>query len=84
MASMDEFIDLLLSEHAAMASMDEYIEQLFTEHILDEPIPGAVKKRLIKPLAPRKYWPVPMPPYGNVSLICSNTAQYIGQNSIFS
>ena len=43
MASMDEYIDLLLSEHATMASMDEYIEQLFTEHNLDEPILGAVK-----------------------------------------
>ena len=39
-----------------------YIEPpLAEEHILDEPIPGAVKKRLIKPLAPRKYRPVPMP-----------------------
>lgn len=53
-----------------MASMDEYIEQLLAEmpgnvtlrtvvqNILDEPIPEAVKKRLLKPLLPR---PIPLP-----------------------
>jgi len=50
--------------------MDEYIEQLINEwrvplavrsvvqNILDEPIPEATKKRLLKPLLPR---PVPPP-----------------------
>ena len=52
--------------------MDEYIEQLLAEmpdsalhdvvkNILDEPIPEAVKKRLLKPLQPRKYRPTPPP-----------------------
>ena len=44
--------------------MDEYIEQLLAEmaepaqkavrNIMDEPIPGAVKQRLLKPLLPGK------------------------------
>ena len=52
--------------------MDEYIEQLLAEmpdstlrnvvrSILDEPIPEAVKRRLLKPLQPRKYRPIPPP-----------------------
>jgi len=53
-----------------MATMDEYIEQLMSEmpdprtlrtvvhNILDEPIPEATKKRLLKPLLPR---PIPPP-----------------------
>ena len=52
--------------------MDEYIEQLLAEmpdsalhdvvqNILDEPIPEAVKRRLLKPLKPRKYRPIPPP-----------------------
>ena len=52
--------------------MDEYIEQLLAEmpestlhdvvkNILDEPIPEAVKGRLLKPLQPRKYRPSPPP-----------------------
>ena len=54
--------------------MDEYIEQLLAEmpdnqstlhdvvkNILDEPIPEAVKKRLLKPLQSRKYRPSPPP-----------------------
>ena len=55
-----------------MVSMDEYIEQLLAEmpestlhdvvkNILDEPIPEAVKGRLLKPLQPRKYRPSPPP-----------------------
>ena len=55
-----------------MATMDEYIDQLLAEihdsplqgvvqNILDEPIPEAVKERLLKPLAPRKYRPSPLP-----------------------
>ncbi|KAK3800219.1 hypothetical protein RRG08_007560, partial [Elysia crispata] len=52
--------------------MDEYIEQILAEipdstlhdvvkNILDEPIPEAVKRRLLKPLQPRKYRPIPPP-----------------------
>ncbi len=57
-----------------MVTMDEYIEQLLTEmpdnqstlhdvvkNILDEPIPEAAKKRLLKPLQSRKYRPSPPP-----------------------
>ena len=55
-----------------MVTMDEYIEQLLAEmpestlqdvvrNILDEPIPEAVKRRLLKPLLPRKYRPSPPP-----------------------
>ena len=55
-----------------MVTMDEYIEQLLAEmpdstlrnviqNILDEPIPEAVKRRLLKPLQPRKYRPIPPP-----------------------
>ena len=54
--------------------MDEYIDQLLAEiypdnptlhdvvqNILDEPIPKAVKERLLKPLQPGKYRPSPPP-----------------------
>ena len=52
--------------------MDEYIEQILAEmpdsalrdviqNILDEPIPEAVKRRLLRPLHPRKYRPIPLP-----------------------
>ena len=55
-----------------MVTMDEYIEQILAEipdstlhdvvkNILDEPIPEAVKRRLLKPLQPRKYQPIPPP-----------------------
>ena len=57
-----------------MVTMDEYIEQLLAEiypdnptfhdvvqNILDEPIPKAVKARLLKPLQPGKYRPSPPP-----------------------
>ena len=55
-----------------MVTMDEYIEQLLAEmpdsalrnvvkNILDEPIPETVKRRLLKPLQPRKYRPIPPP-----------------------
>ena len=55
-----------------MSTMDEYIEQLLAEmpdstlqdvvkNILDEPIPEAVKRRLLKPPQPRKYRPIPPP-----------------------
>ena len=56
-----------------MATMDEYIDQLLAEmqipepaqkvvkNILDEPIPETVKRRLLKPLFPKKYRP-PRPP----------------------
>ena len=53
--------------------MDEYIEQLLAEmpdsairnviqNILDEPIPEAVKRRLLKPLQPSIYLYRPIPP----------------------
>ena len=47
-------------------TMDEYIEQLLTEfealtvvvkNILDEPIPEAIKRRLLKPLWPSVFKP---------------------------
>ena len=52
--------------------MNKYIEQLLAEmpdsalhdvvqNILDEPIPEAVKRRLLRPLQPRKYRPIPPP-----------------------
>ena len=55
-----------------MVTLDEYIEQLLAEmpdstlqdvvkNILDEPISEAVKRRLLKPLQPRKYRPIPPP-----------------------
>ena len=55
-----------------MVTMDENIEQILAEmpdsairnviqNILDEPIPEAVKRRLLKPLQPRKYRPIPPP-----------------------
>ena len=55
-----------------MATMDEYLEQLLAEmpdsairnviqNILDEPIPEVVKRRLLKPLKPSKYRPIPPP-----------------------
>ncbi|KAK3753831.1 hypothetical protein RRG08_006222 [Elysia crispata] len=55
-----------------MVTMDEYLEQLLAEmpdsafhdvlkNILDEPIPEVVKRRLLKPLKPQKYRPIPPP-----------------------
>ena len=52
--------------------MDKYIEQILAEmpdsalhdvvrNILDEPIPEVVKRRLLRPLKPRKYRPIPPP-----------------------
>ncbi|KAK3757134.1 hypothetical protein RRG08_049801 [Elysia crispata] len=52
--------------------MDAYIEQLLAEmpdsalrngvlNILDEPIPVAVKRRLLRPLQPREFRPIPPP-----------------------
>ena len=58
---------------SSMADMDEYNDQLLAEiqmpepaqkvvrNILDEPIPETVKKRLLKPLFPKKYR-TPRPP----------------------
>ena len=57
-----------------MADMDEYFDQLLAEmqmpdpaqkvvrNILDEPIPETVKRRLLKPLFPKKYRPSRPPP----------------------
>ena len=55
-----------------MVTMDAYIEQILAEmpesalhdvvkNILDEPIPEAVKRRLLRPLQRRKYRPIPPP-----------------------
>ncbi|GFR99473.1 hypothetical protein ElyMa_006374500, partial [Elysia marginata] len=45
--------------------MDEHVEitrrKQVIRNILDEPIPEAIKKRLLKPLQPRKYKPPPSP-----------------------
>ncbi|GFR66063.1 hypothetical protein ElyMa_005547700 [Elysia marginata] len=52
--------------------MDEYVEKKLVDmpdspihdvirNILDEPIPEAIKRRLLKPLQPRKYQPIPPP-----------------------
>ena len=55
-----------------MVTMDEYLKQLLAEmpdsafhdvvkNILDETIPEVVKRRLLKPLKPQKYRPIPPP-----------------------
>ena len=50
--TLDEYIDWLLS------SNQDPILKTVVENILDEPIPEAVKKRLLKPLLPK---PIPVP-----------------------
>ena len=52
---MDEYIDQILAEMPDSALHD------VVQNILDEPIPQAVKGRLLKPLQPRKYRPTPAP-----------------------
>ena len=52
MATMDEYIDWLLS-----SNQDPTLQSV-VRNILDEPIPVAVKKRLLKPLLPQ---PIPPP-----------------------
>ena len=47
-----------------MTTMNVYIDKLMAEtqkHILDEPIPSAVRRRLLKPLVPGSYRPTPPP-----------------------
>ena len=56
MVDMDEHIDQLLAE----MQMPEPAQKVI-RNILDEPIPETVKRRLLKPLFPRKYRP-PRPP----------------------
>ena len=56
MATMDEYIDQLLAE----MQMPEPAQKV-VRNILDEPIPETVKRRLLKPLFPKKYRP-PRPP----------------------
>ena len=50
MADMDEYIDQLLAE----MKMSEPAQKVVRK-ILDEPIPETVKRRLLKPLFPKKY-----------------------------
>ena len=50
-ATLDEYIDQLLADDSPLQGV--------VQNILDEPILDAVKKRLLKPLAPRKYRPSP-------------------------
>ena len=66
-------LDEPISEAAKEPTRDEYIDQLLAEmqtlepvqsdvhNILDEPISEAVMERLLKPLLPRKYRPLPSP-----------------------
>jgi len=53
--SMDEYIDQLLAELPVNRTLRTVVQ-----NILDEPIPEAAKKRLLKPLLPR---PMPLPPH---------------------
>ena len=53
---MDEYIEQLLAEMQAPAVLQDVVRD-----ILDAPIPEAVKKRLLKPLLPEAYRPIPPP-----------------------
>ena len=53
--TLDEYIDWFLS------SNQDPILQTVVQNILDEPIPEAVKKRLLKPLLPLPPKPIPAP-----------------------
>ena len=53
---MDEYIEQLLAEMQAPAVLQDVVR-----NILDAPIPEAVKKRLLKPLLPEAYRPIPSP-----------------------
>ena len=54
---MDEYIDQPLAEMQTSEPAQKIVR-----NILDEPIPETVKRRLLKPLFPRKYRPVRPPP----------------------
>ena len=54
----DEELELLLAE---LFEEEDTALQDVVQNILDEPIPDAVKRRLLKPLQPRKYRPPPPP-----------------------
>ncbi len=54
MASMDEYIDQLLAEMQTPEPLHTVVQ-----NIMDEPIPEAVKRRLLKPLLPGKFRPFP-------------------------
>ncbi len=47
---MDEYIDQLLAEMQTKEPLHDVVQ-----NIMDEPIPEAVKRRLLKPLLPGKY-----------------------------
>ena len=53
---MDEYIEQLLAEMQAPAVLQDVVR-----NILDAPIQEAVKKRLLKPLLPEAYRPIPPP-----------------------
>ena len=53
---MDEYIEQLLAEMQAPAVLQDVVR-----NILNAPIPEAVKKRLLKPLLPEAYRPIPPP-----------------------
>ena len=57
MAKLDEYIDQLLAE----MQMPEPAQKV-VRNILDEPIPETVKRRLLKPLFPKKYRLLRPPP----------------------
>jgi hypothetical protein len=52
MATMDEYIDQLLAEMPEPSPLRAVLQ-----NILDEPIPEAVKKRLLRPLLPSRNRP---------------------------
>ena len=53
MMTMDEYLDCLLGDEPPAL-------RTVVQNILDEPIPAATKKRLLKPLLPQP--PLPIPP----------------------
>ena len=57
MATLDEYIDHLIAEMQIPESAQKVVR-----NILDEPIPKTVKRRLLKPLFPKKYRPQLPPP----------------------
>ena len=54
MTTIDDYIDQLLADMQAPEALQNVVQ-----NILDDPIPEEVKKRLLKPLLPGKYRPLP-------------------------
>ena len=63
MATMDEYTDQqladIIGQLLAEMQMPEPVQSV-VHNILDEPISEAVKERLLKPLLPRTYRPLPL------------------------